>query len=408
MKITIGSADGLGDFVLRVPLISALVEAGHEVQLFLREPALGLVQSSFPQAECVEIAANPYSPVIRRKRNPFLREHREIRRFDPDLYLASAFAIGFFDEVWSEQARRPGRIAGFTTNDGGWPSSTVESPEVVARRWDLAVSVEIGLPELEKNRRMGEAILERSLPATPPALAPDPRSREAAGDWLRGQGLERGCFWVVCVGARPGLQTKDWGEENWARFFEEIDDGTPLLFLGNTKESDSIDRIRSPLRQETWNLARDPVPIPIVLGLVAEARGYVGRDSGVMHLTGATGRPVFALYGGGHWGRFLPSGPGVALSVDVPCRGCDFACPQERVHCVRDVSQDFALAAWQEFLSAPSGLLVREQSCPPDVLERINSRSAAEILAARSRARRDEQRARGAWWRRLPGLGNLA
>jgi len=389
-------------------MISALIEARHEVQAFLREPAFGLAKSVFRGAECLEISENPYSPVTRRKRNPFFREHQLIRRFRPDFYVASAFAIGFFDEVWSGQRNQPGKLVGFATPEPGWPASTVERPAVVAARWDVPVEVPIHLPELEKNRRMASAILETDLPPVIPALVPDPAAQEAAASWLREQGLGGGDFWVVCVGGRPGLQAKDWGEENWRRFFEKIDDGTPLLFLGNTKESDSIERIRATLRQRTLNLARDPMPIPIVLGLAAKSRGYIGRDSGVMHLTGATGRPVFALYGGGHWGRFLPSGPGVALSVKVPCRGCDFACPHDRVHCVRDVSVEFAWSAWEEFLAAPSRLVIREEPCAPDVLARIHKRSSADILAARDRAGREEQRARGVWWRRLPGLGNLA
>ena len=42
MKITMSSPDGLGDFVLRIPMIRALQDAGHQVQLFLRQPAAAL------------------------------------------------------------------------------------------------------------------------------------------------------------------------------------------------------------------------------------------------------------------------------------------------------------------------------------------------------------------------------
>ena len=41
MKITISSPDGLGDFILRVPMLRALGDRGHALQMFLRRPAPG-------------------------------------------------------------------------------------------------------------------------------------------------------------------------------------------------------------------------------------------------------------------------------------------------------------------------------------------------------------------------------
>ena len=62
MKITISSPDGLGDFVLRVPMVRAMLDGGHRLQVFMRRPALELAAEIFPEAEILEIAADPYHP----------------------------------------------------------------------------------------------------------------------------------------------------------------------------------------------------------------------------------------------------------------------------------------------------------------------------------------------------------
>jgi len=401
MKITISSPDGLGDFVLRIPMIRVLLGDGHRLQMFMRRPALDLARKFFPGVEIHEITADPYHPKTRSEKNPFLKEHAAIRAFSPDLYVASLFALNFFDEVWFEENGWRVPVAGFSTADAFWPSGTIVDPARLAEGFHINVKVPVALPEREKNRRLASAILGCELELPAPSLDVDAASSLAAEEWLATNGVCAGEFWVACVGGRSGLQMKDWGEENWAQFLAAIDDGTPIVFFGNTKESESIERIRSSLSQSTINTAEAPLSLPLVLALAAKSRGYVGRDSGIMHLAAATGRRVFALFGGGHWGRFLPSGSGVIVTANVPCRGCDFLCPHERAHCIRDVSLSFAGEAWREFLQEPQELIVREESLAPGLLARIRATSSDELIAGRERASRAQRRSRQTWLMRM-------
>ena len=402
MKIAISSPDGMGDFILRVPMITALGEAGHKLQLFLREPAASLAEVVFPEAELNRIEADPYHHESRTKKNPFKREHRAIRRFRPDLYVASLFSLNFFDEVWIEWNRGHVPMAGFTTQEDFWTSGTIRKPGVIAEQFRIRVEVPVDLPELEKNRRLGSAILGVDLPEVMTRLSADSTSLQQAKNLLKKHGIEEGGYLVACVGGRSGLRMKDWGEKNWRRFFESIysSDGRPVLFLGNAKEAESIERIRSSAFRSV-NLSLAPPPIRVSLALASLSSGYVGRDSGVMHMAAAVGRPVLAAYGGGHWGRFFPSsGPAVVVSQSISCRGCNFSCPHERPHCITGISMKTMLEGWRR-LPDVHGVEVLEQEPDPklDVIPVSEAHAFAMTCEADERTRVAKARSQGIFGR---------
>lgn len=403
MKITISSPDGLGDFILRIPMLRALEEAGHRLQFFLRPPASDLAAEVFPRTERHVIAADPYAPTVRRRRNPFRAEHEAIRSFGPDVYVAALFALNFFDEVWLEHNLTGVPVTGFTTPNAFWPSATIDEPRLVASRFHTKVEVGVTLPEIEKNRRLGSALLGEDMPPAAPVLQPSPEAAADARALLERHGLEEGNYWVTCVGGRHGLQMKDWGEDNWRLFFANVvsREQRPIVFLGNVQEWESIERIRSDGFRSV-NLAGEPPSIPLSLALVAASAGYVGRDSGVMHMASAVGRPVFAVFGGGHWGRFLPSaGPAVVVTQAISCRMCDFACPHERPHCIQDVTMPFMINAWRRFLSPGEGVEIFEQAETPE-LGHLTARFAPDFALQAAHERRwREARARAGLLRRL-------
>ena len=391
MKITISSPDGLGDFILRIPMITALREAGHELQLMLRQPATSLAGEVFPDLERHEIAADPYNQQIRKKRNPFRREQEAIRKFRPDLYVTAPFALTFFDEVWLERNKGSVPVAGFTTQEDFWPTGTIADPRKLSANFQIRVDVPVALPELEKNRLLGSAILGRELPRASPRLEPSRQAIRAAGDILAAHGLEEGGYWVACVGGRSGLIMKDWGEANWREFLAKVSlegDGR-MIFLGNSKEWGSIERIRAGI-SGTVNLASEPPPLAVSLALVAMSRGYLGRDSGVMHLAAAVGCPILAVYGGGHWGRFPPSsGPAVVVSRFMSCRGCNFSCPHEEPHCVTGIRMESILEGWRR-LSSVNGVEIIEEEKDPSV-DTMTRESAREFAAKDDAARKTKE-----------------
>jgi ADP-heptose:LPS heptosyltransferase len=389
MKITISSPDGLGDFILRIPMITALRGAGHELQLMLRQPAASLASEVFPELERHEISVDPYHQEVRKKRNPFRTEQEAIRKFRPDLYVASPFALTFFDEVWLEWNKGAVPVAGFTTREDFWPSGTIADPRKLSSGFQTRVDVPVALPDLEKNRLLGSAILGRELPAEAPHLQPSHQAALRARQILAAHGLEEGGYWVACVGGRSGLMMKDWGEANWREFLSKVcrEDERPVVFLGNTKEWESIERIRTGMSGSV-NLASEPPPLAVSLALLAMSRGYIGRDSGVMHMAAALGRSVLAAYGGGHWGRFFPSsGAAVVVSQSMSCRGCNFSCPHERPHCITGISMEMMLEGWRR-LPDVDGVEVLEQG-PDTLLDAIPASEAHAFAMTNQYAARE-------------------
>ena len=387
------SPDGLGDFVLRIPMIRALQDAGHQVQLFLRQPAAALAPEVLSGIELQEITVDPNLEITRRKRNPFRSEHEAIRKFQPDLYVAPLFALNFFDEIWMECNDGIVPVAGFSTRGEFRPSGTIGDPAKLSVGFQIKVEVPVGLPELEKNRLLASSILGVGVPLVSPRITPGMAALEAARSLLLRHGLEEGDYWVACVGGRSGLRMKDWGERNWKDFFTSVlsADGRPLLFLGNPKEWESIERIRSE-GFPSINLAGTPPAIPVSLALLSMSCGYVGRDSGVMHMAAALGRPLLAAYGGGHWGRFLPSsGPAIAVTQAMSCRMCNFSCPHEQPHCITGIRMETMMRAWER-LPMIEGVEIMEQGTEP-LVDSISREEARDHAMAEDMARRERSAA---------------
>jgi ADP-heptose:LPS heptosyltransferase len=352
LKISLSSPDGLGDFVLRLPMIAALLREGHELQLLMRPPAADLAVALLPEVEVHTIGRDPWHRETQRATEPFAEDFAAIGKFRPDLFVATAFQPTFFDERWLAADGGRTRSAGFVAADAG-----SRAP------WSLSVAVPVVMPEWEKARRLGEGIAGGELEFGPPR-PPSAGSVVAAQAMLADSGLRANGFLVVCVGTRPGLALKDWGEANWSRFLAAVaaEDGRPMLFLGNPKEAASIGRIRGALPANTvsLSLAEQPPPVAVTHALISLGAAYVGRDSGLMHLAAATGRPLLALFGGGHWPRFVPpSAQGVILTRVTPCRGCNFDCPFPEPYCVSSLPPESVLDSWRT-LGAADGLQILE------------------------------------------------
>lgn len=93
---------------------------------------------------------------------------------------------------------------------------------------------------------------------------------------------------------------------------------------------------------------------------------FIGNDSGVMHIAGAVGTPVVALFGPsnhGAWGPWDPSGRSVVLSAELPCLPCFYrghelgtpeGCPNRT--CLELITVDQAVEAVRRTIAAPVGV----------------------------------------------------
>lgn len=396
MKITMGSPDGLGDFILRVPFLENLLSAGHKLQILMRPPAADLARDLFPEIEVVVLDNDPFRLETKKIRKPFRKELRAVASFGPDLYVAGAYHPTFFDEIFIQQRPATTKVAGFVSAGDFWPSDTSIEPHELARSFDISVRIQSELPEGEKNLRLAVAILgSDAVSKTVPRL-PTPGALSEARALLAEHGLEAEGFVVVCAGSRPGLVMKDWGESNWLKFLSalEPDERRAFVFLGNPKEAESIERLRRALPHGIAHisLAAEPPAVAVSYALVSMASAYLGRDSGVMHMAAATDIPILVIFSGAHWPRFLPEARrGIVLTCKAPCRGCGFFCPFSEPWCATSVPVGEVLAAWRE-LGTTQRLQVRELEPSPRWIDETRKHDVAGYKARNCRAHLEQMR----------------
>lgn len=345
MKLTVTSPDGLGDFILRLPWLLAMEEDGWNLQLIARAPTLELAKLAGLRATGVEINNNPYSLVTRTMRHPFASEFERIREFHPDILFLAPSQISFFEE---EAVNRLGGITkgGFWSETDFRPGEGLQDPEAVMSGYDFCVVIDPEDTEPVRNAKALRFLLrDESRPAPSPFRFPSSHrvfARSVEGTYI-----------ATAAGQRSGDRFAGWGDANWSRELAAlaVETGRPLVFVGVEKERASHAAIfrELPTSFSHRDLSGQHGTVEQLLNVLAGAEAYVGKDGGAMHLAASLGKPVVAVFGGGHWPRFPPVGTrSVILTVNVPCRGCDWRCHLDQPACVRDLAHGSLVEGWRK------------------------------------------------------------
>jgi len=119
----------------------------------------------------------------------------------------------------------------------------------------------------------------------------------------------RAPFIVASVGTKSPL--KDWGVENWRRLLAGLGlsfSEHGLVLLGSPDESARSDELAQVWIGPRANLCGATSP-RVSAAILAEARLFVGHDSGPMHLAAAAGTPVVAIFSAqSRPGQWFPGG----------------------------------------------------------------------------------------------------
>ena len=339
MRIAVSNPDNLGDVLLREPLFAALHEAGHELLLIVRDFVAPLARDIAPYAEIAVCPGNPYVANLNFN-SPLGEESRElIRKFAPQLLVLGAYHFTDMDQQIA--AFLPGVETVGLSGSLFQPQQNLTIPTTLQLTTRVAVSFDT--PEPVKNELLCSAILSSTVNLRPPRLEPTAAGKSLAATHLRKLGLKDSPFWAVCAGDRPPWGVKNWEKDKWIQLCRTLieDHGIRILFVGSEAEHEETSAIQAGLGtagRRTASITGSAIPVSELVALLAAAEGYIGKDTGPMHIAAALGKPVVAVFGGGHWPRFVPlAKSGAVFSVDMPCKGCDWICRLERSHCVKDI-----------------------------------------------------------------------
>jgi heptosyltransferase-2 len=344
-------------------------------------PALAMLRTAFPQARITAVTMFAGAADLLRA-NPDVDEVRQFDFFHERAWAALRF-------LWTLRRER------FDLSILGFPANRLEYNVVNAllgRRWraghryrtqrhrNLALLNNILVPEqdgrhnVEHNLDLVRAVCDRVGVACPPTsrrlrvhLTPDDEARAAALLAEHGIGDDEpliGCH--TYSSTFKNMHRKCWDKDRFVALIDRIGDAYPaarvLLFSG---PSDVAVNRHILVRARGRVTPIEAPNIRWALGVLRRCRAFVSNDSAIMHLAGALGVPVVAIFGPTDPLRLHPwEGPHRIVRRTLPCMPCfpyssrplrcaagtDYACLREL-----DVDDVFSAVADVLAADAPAG-----------------------------------------------------
>jgi ADP-heptose:LPS heptosyltransferase/glycosyltransferase involved in cell wall biosynthesis len=348
MKILVPRFDTYGDIILASGLLEGLL-------------------SKWPESEIHLLVRQRYAD-IRHLLPASLRWHgtaMEPRCVLPRKIRADDDIAGLISECWDMMLG--------TTYDRSWLDDEIASDlsrkgvrcvriaEAGTDRTEAGVEsvfVPRATRESEKYNELFREITNSSTGLPPPRLSVPCAEKQQAAVCLEDRGLSPGAFLACVPGGNMNNPLKVWDPSNFAKCIARIEAeyGLPALLIGHDSESQIIDTARRLAESmgaapRVWTGCDGQ--IALAGALLETARLYVGNDTGTLHLAQALGTPSVAVFGGGHWPRFVPTGPGIAVHSSWDCYGCDWHCLYGHAYCIETVDEEDVFAAAVQILTSP-------------------------------------------------------
>ena len=269
---------------------------------------------------------------------------------------------------WREQVRAlaDGAFGTAILLPNSYAAARIVSKANIAERWGYAtdwrgrlLTRAIARPHGDLHQRAYYQALTKALgiPEGPPYASIRPDSVRAR-QLLRDVGLDLDePFVVFAPGAAYG-RAKQWLPERYAELATLIINqrGWSVLMVGAKIDREACEEIARRLPKTGTRINRlidfcGKSDLPVLAGILGEAHAVVSNDSGAMHLAGAVGTKVVAIFGPTREKQTSPlsSGPDapapVVITHDVFCRPCMLReCPIDH-RCMRRIAARDVFAA---------------------------------------------------------------
>ncbi|MDB5072813.1 MAG: glycosyl transferase, family 9, partial [Candidatus Eremiobacteraeota bacterium] len=126
-----------------------------------------------------------------------------------------------------------------------------------------------------------------------------------------------------------------------------------------------------------------PEDVPAVGARIAGAAGYLGIETGLVHLAAAYGIPGATVYGGGYWPVYGPwAARSAGVVAPIPCFGCEWDCAFDRPFCLEGVDAGSVVAAFEDAFADESGEPLVRTIDPYGARERTIFGTAAAVHRA--------------------------
>ena len=279
-KILVIRGGAIGDFILTIPVLTALREQFPEIRIEL------LGYSQVAQLAFAAGLVDRVRPIDARPMASFFAKGGPLPQDWADYFASFAIVLSYLfdpDGIFQENVARCSKAQFLTgphrPNETGDLHATdaflrplerlaIFNPDPVARI-KLPLSVAPPVPALEVSH----------------STDPLPADSQLLSGWLA---LHPG----------SGSERKNWPEENWAALLRELCAQTALRFLlvGGEAEGDRLKRLAAAIPGPRRRIAQS-LPLPELALLLQQCSVYLGHDSGISHLAAALGLPGLLLWG---------------------------------------------------------------------------------------------------------------
>ncbi|MBI4552192.1 MAG: glycosyltransferase family 9 protein [Candidatus Latescibacteria bacterium] len=132
--------------------------------------------------------------------------------------------------------------------------------------------------------------------ASVPRLCPSPDDRRRAEAFLAERGFTRPAA-LMAVHPGSGGRWKCWPPDRYAALIDALHTrNIPSLLSAGPADAEVVNAIRASLTRATPLIANQ-LDLPLLAAVLVRCRGMIGNDSGMTHLAAAAGVPTIALFG---------------------------------------------------------------------------------------------------------------
>ena len=180
------------------------------------------------------------------------------------------------------------------------------------------------------------------------ALTADPNHLHEMGGWLDAHRRRKGSPLIAIAPAASFGPAKQWPMMHFVQLINDLAErhDAECVLVGASSERPQCASIASASRRGAV-IAAGETSVGQLLALLKVADGFVGNDSGAMHLAAALGRPTVGIFGSTNPARTGPLGPRTRVLwqhlICSPClaRTCRFG----HYNCLREIAPGGALDA---------------------------------------------------------------
>jgi ADP-heptose:LPS heptosyltransferase/GT2 family glycosyltransferase len=402
--------DTLGDLVLFTPALAALRTAWPttEISVVIRRAYADIAPYLTAGVKWVETSLDPFSSGPGQNAAELIRLQKLVTDLAPTIVVGASSRRNWLETALAKAAPTASRrvALGAAAEDPYFGAQTRSLAGIDA---ELVFTEHVPTPEAEpdwqRNCRLAEALVGRTLPHQPPRVtAPtaDP-IRTTVAAVHSALGLKRGEYLACGAAGFANVQLKTWSAEKFGVALRHVRErhGLPALLLGHESERTHLELVSAAAGGVPIWVGRDG-ELPVLAGLLADAKLYFGNDTGAMHLAAALDVPVVAVFGGGTWPRFVPTARrGVAVVQPLPCFACGWDCAFGDAPCLNRITAADAIGAIDAILAARD-----EKGTEIHRIERLSAeaRELMGLAAAQYRSLRSEHHARQAEFERTVAL----